>query len=228
MKVAISLSISAPGAGKGTQAERLAKKLGLVQFDTGTYLQNLLHSEEAEKDHVLKREQINFDTGKLTTPEWILGQVKKEAEKIAKEGKGVVFSGSPRTSFEAFGDEATEGLATHLASLYGKENVYFIRLDISEEATIERNSKRIICSKDGLPIFNKEDEERCRALGGEAVKRVLDDPEVIKVRLKEYRERTYPTIERLKQEGYNVIEVDGSPLPEEVFASVLSKLKIEK
>ncbi len=226
MKVAISLSISAPGAGKGTQAERLAKTLDLVQFDTGTYLQKLLHSPEAEADPVLKREQINFDTGKLTTPEWILGQVKREAERIAKEGRGIVFSGSPRTLYETFGDEKTEGLASHLAALYGKENLFFIRLDISEETTIERNSKRVICSQGGFPIFNKEDEERCEREGGTPEKRILDDPEVIKVRLKEYRERTYPSIERLKEEGYNVLEVDGSPAPDDVFESILRALNM--
>lgn len=226
MKLAISLSISAPGAGKGTQAEKLAKKLGLVQFDTGTYLQTLLHCPEAEHDPILKREQINFDTGKLTTPEWILGQVKKEAERIAGEGHGIIFSGSPRTLYETFGDGEVEGLAEKLAKLYGKENLFFIRIDIDEATTLERNSKRVICSKGGFPIFNQEDEERCKAFGGAPEKRILDDPEVIKVRLKEYRERTYPVVERLNKEGYNVIEIDGSPLPDEVFDTILQKLNL--
>lgn len=226
MKLALSLSISAPGAGKGTQAEKLAKKLNLVQFDTGTYLQTLLHSPEAESDPILKREQINFNTGKLVTPSWILGQAKKEAERIASQGNGVVFSGSPRTMYEAFGDSGADGLTPKLAALYGKENCYFIQIDINEATTLERNSKRVICSKGGFPIFNKEDEERCKALGGSPEKRILDAPEVIKVRIKEYKERTYPIIERLRSEEYNVIEVDGTPLPDEVFKSILEKLNL--
>ncbi|MDP3725284.1 MAG: nucleoside monophosphate kinase [Nanoarchaeota archaeon] len=229
MKIAISLTISAPGAGKGTQAELLANELGLIHFDTGKYLERLLHSPEAEKDPILKREQINFDTGKLTTPEWILGQAKKEAEKIATSGQGLIFSGSPRTLYETFGDEKEEGLANILVRLYGKENVYFIKLDIDEETTIERNSKRMVCSVERFSILTEEDEERCRALGGLPEKRkALDDPEIIRERLKEYRERTFPIIRRLKEEGYNVIEIDGRPFPDEVFDSILRELKIEK
>ncbi|MEK7478979.1 MAG: nucleoside monophosphate kinase [Patescibacteria group bacterium] len=227
LKIAISLTISAPGAGKGTQADLLAKKLGLIHFDTGKYLEKLLHSSLAEKDSVLKREQINFDTGKLTTPKWILGQARREAERIAASGSGLVFSGSPRTLYETFGDDMEEGLAGALSRLYGKENVYFIKLDIDEETTLERNSKRMVCSVERFPILTKEDEERCKALGGSPEKRkALDTPEIIRERLKEYRERTFPMIEQLKKEGYNVIQVDGRPMPEEVFKSILKKLNL--
>ena len=229
-KVAISLAISPPGAGKGTQAEKLAEHFELIQFDTGTYLEKLLHSEEAERDPILKKEQEIFDSGVLNTPDWVLQQVKKEAKNIAKEGKGVIYSGSPRTVYEAVGDgKGEEGLASALAKAYGKKNVYFVNIEIDEETTIERNTKRLVCSVDGDPIFSEEDEKNCRKKGGKPQKRkALDNPEVIKQRLKEYRERTFPIKEAVEKEGYNVITVDGSPLPDEVFKSILSKLKIEK
>jgi adenylate kinase len=227
MKIAISLTISAPGAGKGTQAELLAKHFDLIHFDTGKYLEKLLHSPRAEKDPILKREQTYFETGILTTPSWILGQAKEQVEKIAKQNKGLVLSGSPRTLYETFGDEKETGLTETLADLYGKENVYFIKLDIDEETTLKRNSKRVVCSIDGFPIFSKEDEEKCEKLGGKPRKRgALDTPKVIKERIREYKERTFPMIKQLKEEGYNVLEVDGSPKPPEVFQLILKALKI--
>ncbi|MAF79550.1 hypothetical protein CL629_00525 [bacterium] len=229
MHIAISLTISAPGAGKGTQAELLAKHFDLIHFDTGKYLEKLLHSKEAEKDPILKREQTNFETGMLTTPSWILGQAREQVEKIAKQNKGLVLSGSPRTLYETFGDEKETGLAKTMADLYGKENVYFVRINIDEKTTLERNSKRVVCSVDGFPILTKKDMERCKELGGKPRKRgALDTPKVIKERIREYNERTFPMISQLKDEGYNVLEVDGSPRPPEVFQLIIKALKLNE
>ncbi|MDP2704340.1 MAG: nucleoside monophosphate kinase [bacterium] len=227
MKLAISFSISPPGAGKGTQAEFLKEKFGLVHFDTGRCIEEKVRSKEAERDPILKREKELFDSGILNTPAWVLELTREATNHIAKSGKGIVFSGSPRTIYEAIGDEKTEGLVKTLADLYGKKNVYFVKININEETTIERNRKRVVCSKGGFPLFSKEDRERCEKLGGEPQKRTLDDPEIIKERLKEYETRTAPIIKRLKEENYSILEIDGNPKPSEVFQLLLKTLNLE-
>ena len=67
--------------------------------------------------------------------------------------------------------------------------------------------------------------KKCDNCGGELYKRTLDKPEVIKVRLKEYHERTEPIYKRLEKEGYKIIDIDGTPMPEEVSKEIAKYLK---
>src|SRR3989344_7421928 len=99
-----------PGAGKGTQANLLAGKLGLIHFDTGKYLGQLLHDSELQKNPEIKKARKIFDSGALVTPSFVLKVTSKKTKEIAKAGWGIVFSGSPRTVFEAFGNQKNEGL----------------------------------------------------------------------------------------------------------------------
>jgi adenylate kinase len=195
----VSFSISAPGAGKGTQAELLAKRKGFIHFDTGRHMERILHSPGAENDPILKREQIHWDTGILTTPAWALQLVREATNKMVQDGYDIAYSGSPRTYFETFGNEKTVGLIATFTEAYGKENVHFVRLDVSEEVSIERNSNRVVCSICSLPILANANTTACAFCGGKPETRILDDPEIIKVRLKEYRERTLPIVEQLKK-----------------------------
>lgn len=213
-----------PGAGKGTQAELLAKRFGFIHFDTGRYLETLLNSPEAESDPKLKEEKEKFDSGELNTPSWVLSIVKEATGKIGKAGMGIVYSGSPRTLFEAFGDEQNEGLLSVLTKIYGKENIHVVLLQIDEETSIKRNSSRVVCSVCGLPILAESGLKKCAFCAGPAKIRSLDKPEIIKVRWKEYKERTFPIVDRMKKEGYEVHKIDGSPAPHEVHKKVMSEL----
>src|SRR3989344_2574441 len=222
-----------PGAGKGTQAELLSRKMNVTHFDTGRYIESLVHSKEAGTDPVLKQEQINFDEGKLCTPSWVLNIIEEATRKIALTGQGVVFSGSPRTMYEAFGEpeEGSDaekrpegGLIKVLEEIYGKDNIIVFTISIDEASSIKRNSTRMICSVCGLPIMSISDANICGFCGGPAKKRTLDNPEVIKVRLEEYKKRTYPIIKQLKQEKYRIEEIDGTPAPYKVFEQILSSL----
>lgn len=223
MKQAVMI-FGSPGAGKGTQAELLAKRFGFIHFDTGRYLETLLNSPEAESDPKLKEEKERFDSGELNTPSWVLSIVKEATRKIGKAGMSIVYSGSPRTLFEAFGDEENEGLLSVLTKIYGKENIHVVLLEINEEISIKRNSSRVVCSVCGLPILAESDLKKCSFCAGPAKIRSLDKPEIIKVRWKEYEERTFPIVDRMKKEGYEVHKIDGSPAPHEVYKKVMSEL----
>lgn len=210
-----------PGSGKGTQADLLVRRKDFIHFDTGRYVERLYRSPEAKTDPILKKEKKLFDTGFLNTPSWILGIVKRETIKIAKAGFSIVYSGSPRTMYEAFGDKKEKGLVETLGKLYGKENIVVIYLIIKEGTTLVRNSVRRVCSVCGLSILGKSKTSRCPFCDGLPRKRTLDDPKIIGMRLKEFHNRTKPILKKLKKQGYRIIKIDGERAPYLVHESVL-------
>ncbi len=217
-----------PGAGKGTQAELLARRYGFLNFDTGRYLENTVHSKGTNNDPVLKRERINFDTGKLCTPSFVLKIVKEETKKLASLGANIVYSGSPRTMYEAFGDAKTSGLMHLLETEYGKRNIHVLVLQIPASASITRNSKRRICSVCGLQVLAKVAHPRCPLCDGKTKTRTLDNPQVIKERLKEYANRTKPMVDTMKKKKYAVAAVNGVPAPYIVAGKISKILALKK
>jgi adenylate kinase len=214
-----------PGSGKSTQADLLAKRFGLVHFTTGPYIERTINAPGAGKNPTLRREKKIFDSGELNTPAWVLKDVVlKGAGRITKAGLGIVFSGSPRTFFEAFGEGRQKGLIEFLGEHYGKRGIVVVQIKVRPETSIKRNSDRFVCSICGLPILAKAKSKRCPFCGGPPRRRSLDKPEIIKVRLKEYRERTYPILAKLKKQGYRMISVDGEGPPYEVFEKITKKL----
>jgi adenylate kinase len=216
-----------PGSGKGTQAELLARKYNFIHFDTGRFLENTVRAPGWEKSAILRRERRLFDSGKLCTPSWVFKITKEESARIAKSGYGIIFSGSPRTFEEAFGKGGRNGLITHIVKLYGKKNVKVILLDVKSDTTLKRNGGRLVCSVCGLPLLAKAKAKECALCSGKMRTRSLDAPEVIKVRLKEYANRTYPIIREMKKRGFKVTEINGEPLPYKVFENVKKVLKLK-
>ncbi|MDI6821097.1 MAG: nucleoside monophosphate kinase [Patescibacteria group bacterium] len=216
-----------PGSGKGTQAELLVRKYGFFHFDTGRFIENVVHSPEAKKDPMVRKQQINFDTGKLCEPWWVLKIVKEKTTRLANSNWSLVFSGSPRTMFEVTGDKKQIGLIDHLSKLYGRKNIVVLWLKIRESTTMKRNSRRRLCKVCGLPILANAKTKHCAFCGGGMRKRTLDKPEVIKVRLNEYKNRTYPILSYMKKMGYKVQGINGEFLPYKVFEKVQKAIGLE-
>jgi adenylate kinase family enzyme len=132
-------------------------------------------------------------------------------------------SGSPRTLYEA------KEVTPLLKKLYGPKNIKIVLLSVSAKESIFRNSHRRICELMRHPIlYSKETAQlkKCPLDGSKLIKRKgLDDPAIIKVRLKEYRERTWPLIGYFKKEGLSVKKINGSPPPAIVFKSILKAFK---
>jgi len=229
MKIAIII-FGPPGSGKGTQAKLLADKLGLIHFDTGKLLEQIVHNPANARDKKIQRERKFFDSGVLLTPSWVLKILNKKSQEIAKSGFGVVFSGSPRTLYEFVGEKKQKGLIDVLEKNYGKKNIFIFKLEVPERESIKRNSSRIICTVCGTQILSwmsgvKYQMLKCPFCGGNFYRRTLDNTETIKVRLKEYRERTLPVIKALEKRGYKVVYIGGKSLPSKVHENIMRKMR---
>lgn len=217
-----------PGAGKGTQANLLSWLRGYIHFDTGKELEMMLSSYIGNDLELLKEKEI-FKSGKLNSPEFVLKFVRDKAEEIAKAGLSAVFSGSPRTLFEAFGDDQHKSVLEVLEKNYGKDHIHFLFLKVHPQSSINRNVSRMICSVCKTPIMGDNySGTSCPLCGGELKKRVLDNPETMKIRLEEFENRTKPIIDELKKRGYKITEINGEPLPYIVHQEVLKALAYQE
>lgn len=212
-----------PGSGKSTQANLLADKFDLVHFDTGKFLEAIVHDPARQKEKTIRRERKLFDSGILMTPSFVLREVKKEINLLARAGLGIVFSGSPRTMYEA------EGMMPLLEKLYGKKNIFIFAISLSPAESVRRNSKRIVCSVCRTPLltayYPAKNPKHCPVCAGPFYKRTLDKPEVIRVRFKQYMDRTVPIFAYLRKRGYRLRQVDGVPPPYKVFRKISASIK---
>lgn len=219
-----------PGAGKGTQSELLSEALGYYHLESSKVLERCFKNESPDKtftvdgkDYKVGDEIENWKKGVLTSPPFITVLMMEEFKKLAKDGESFILSGSPRTVYEA------EKEMPVLEQLYGKENIKIAMIEISAEVTIFRNTHRKICELMRHSIlFNKETEKLklCPLDGSKLVRRKdLDDPETIKVRLEEYKNRTLPLIEYYKNNGFDVKIIDGEKYVAEVHEQILKAIQ---
>ncbi len=212
-----------PGSGKGMQADLIADRFGLIHIDTGKLLRAILSDESGENDPILKRERELNNAGILNTPSWVLATLKKKVGVTAKLGYGIVFSGSPRTLYEA------EGLIPFLEKLYGRKNVYAFRLKVPFAVAAKRNSVRLVCATCRHPLLSafypSNNPRNCPVCAGVLERRVDDDPLKFKTRTEEYEKRTMPILKYMEDRGYKIISVDGTPAPYKVFEKINASFK---
>lgn len=214
MQKQVIIIFGAPGAGKGTQAELLSDKLGLYHLESSKVIERCFKKEDPSnvfnvdgKDYNVGFEIENWKKGILTSPPFVTFLMMQEFKKLASQNEGFILSGSPRTLYEV------EKEVPALAEMYGKENIKIFLLEISAETTIFRNTHRKICElmRHSI-IFNDETKHLtiCPLDGSNLVRREsLDDPETIKVRIKEYTERTLPMVEYFNNNGFLVVKING-------------------
>jgi len=169
-----------PGAGKGTQAAIVSKKLGIPSISTG----DMLRAAVKEGTKVGLEAKSFMDAGKLVPDAVIIGIVD---ERLAKPdcAKGYILDGVPRTLAQA---EALEKA--------GISFDHVISLEVRDEAIVERMSGRRVCAKCGTPfhVVNNppKAEGVCDACGGELIQRADDKAETVRHRLEVYHEETEP------------------------------------
>jgi len=219
-----------PGTGKGTQAELLDEKIGSYYLETSKIIEaNVMDAEEGDyikvggKKYFLLAEKKLWETGILCSPPLVSFLVKQKIQELAKEGRSILMAGSPRTLPEG------KDQIPLLKKLFGAKNIKIVLIDISPEETIKRNSRRRICELMRHPILSTEKEflelKSCPLDGSKLVRRAgLDDIETIKVRLKEYKERTYPLMKYFGEQGLKVKKINGEQSVEKVHEDILKAI----
>ena len=169
-----------PGAGKGTQAEILNKKLGIPTISTG----NILRAAVKNGTPVGLKAKEYMDAGKLVPDEVIIGVI---SERLAEADcqNGFILDGVPRTIPQA---EALEKAGISFDAV--------VSIEISDEEIVERMAGRRVCTACGAPYHVKnmppKVEGVCDACGGKLAARADDKPEVVRDRLQVYHKETAP------------------------------------
>lgn len=194
------IMMGAPGAGKGTQAAKLAAKYGIPQISTG----DMFRSAVAEGTKLGKAAKEYMTAGKLVPDEVTIGIVRERLGKSDCE-KGFILDGFPRTV------EQADALKKILSDI-GKNINAVININVPLSDLIERGVGRRICKNCGATYHIKFHapavENVCDACGGELYQRADDTAETMQKRLSVYEESTRPLIEYYKAAGVYV-EIDG-------------------
>jgi len=197
-----------PGAGKGTQAQRLVEEKGFVQISTGDILR-----EAVKKGTELgKKAKEYMEAGKLVPDEIIIGIIKDKLKEL--EGRDIILDGFPRTIPQA---EALDRMLPEV----GRKLDGVILFDVPDEEVIKRLSGRRVDPKTGKVyhiIYNPPPE------GIEVIQRDDDREEVIKKRLEVYHSQTAPLIEYYKKQNKLQL-IDATRPPDEVYKELLSVIK---
>ena len=197
--------LGAPGAGKGTQADKLVSEFGLAHISTGDILRAAVKAGtplglEAKK---------YMDAGDLVPDEVVIGLVK---DRLAEDDaqKGFILDGFPRTSVQAV------ALDSVLDSL-GKSIDAAVSVDVAPEAIVKRITSRRMCRDCGH--IGTVADAKCPDCGGEMYQRDDDNEETVRNRLDVYARSTAPLIDYYKGKGLLKV-VDGAQSIDDVYASV--------
>jgi adenylate kinase len=201
------IMLGPPGAGKGTQSERLARGRGIPKISTGDILRDAVH----DKTEIGCRAKAIMDRGELVSDDVMIGIVQERLERPDAVG-GFVLDGFPRTV----------GQATALDLIMkGRDPIVVLDMVVPEPELVRRLASRMICEDCGADAATfagsavekamspnpaaaaamddalkaQTDPGRCRRCGGRLVQRIDDNVEVVRERLKVYHRQTEPVVE---------------------------------
>jgi adenylate kinase len=211
-----------PGAGKGTQADRLRNDFQLPFISTG----DMLRSNVREGSELGQEAQQYMDAGELVPDQLILAMAAKRLqEEDARDG--FILDGFPRTIAQA------EALDKQLSGL-GRRVTAALLIDVPDEEVIRRLSGRRVCVKSGhnyhVDFDPPKREGVCDQDGSRLIQRDDDKPDVIANRLRVYHEQTEPLIDYYDKHGL-MRRIDGTRAPAEVndhIRAVIATLRLEE
>ncbi len=207
------IMLGAPGAGKGTQAKKLASKYGIPHISTG----DIFRANIKNGTELGQKAKVYMDQGLLVPDELVVDLVVDRFKQADCEN-GYVLDGFPRTIPQAKAlDEALE-----------KNNdavEYAIDVDVPDESIISRMAGRRACVGCGgtyhLVTIPPKTEGICDTCGAELILREDDKPETVEKRLKVYHDQTQPLIDYYQ--GKNILRsVDGTQNLEDVFKDIIA------
>lgn len=204
-----------PGAGKGTQGERLVKQYNLPHISTG----DIFRAAIKEGTQMGLKAKEYMDKGELVPDEIVVGVVKERLMQPDLAG-GYLLDGFPRTVAQA------EALDSALVEM-GTPATGVINVDVNQEELVDRLTGRRVCKSCGSTFHVKFNPPKVRSVcdrcGGDLYQRSDDTVETVKQRLEVYRTQTAPLIEFYTKQGI-LYTVDGSRDIDEVFKGIISIL----
>src|SRR5256886_2882060 len=208
----IIVLLGPPGAGKGTQADKLASRLGIPKVATGDVLRAALR--DGTKRGLEAKSYM--DRGDLVPDSVILGILQDVMTSPAAK-KGAILDGAVRTVPQA------EGLASMLEQI-GRKVDKVLLFDVDDDELVKRLSTRTVCEGCQTPYMGREPGSTCEKCGGRLVRRKDDEPEAIRNRLDVYRRQTAPVIGWYGDHKMPVLRIDADAPVETVTARALKAL----
>ncbi|NEA50223.1 adenylate kinase [Streptomyces sp. SID10815] len=211
--------VGPPGAGKGTQAVRLAEKLSIPHISTG----DLFRANISGQTELGKLAKSYMDAGELVPDEVTIAMAKDRMEQPDAEG-GFLLDGFPRNVSQAEAlDELLTGESITLDAV--------LDLEVSEDEVVKRIAGRRICRNDSSHVFHvtyskPKQKGVCDVCGGELYQRDDDHEDTVRKRLEVYHSQTEPIIDYYKAQGL-VVTIPALGPVDEITRRALEALKRE-
>ena len=211
------IMLGAPGAGKGTQAKKIAEKYNIPHISTG----DIFRANIKNGTELGKKAKTYMDQGLLVPDELVVDLV---VDRVAKDDakNGYVLDGFPRTIPQA------EALDAALEKINDKVD-FAIDVDVPDSNIIDRMSGRRACVSCGGTYHIKYNptkvEDVCDACGGKLILRDDDKPETVENRLKVYHDQTQPLIDYYTKKSI-LKSVDGTKDMKDVFQDIVKILEV--
>ncbi len=200
-----------PGAGKGTQGERIAEKYGIPHISTGSIIREAIASGVG-----LGQEANSYISKGELIPDELAIQIVYERINQPDCSKGWILDGFPRTVLQA------QALDQRLVQV-GLDVQMAFDIRVTHKETIERIAKRQMCRKCGavyhLDHYRTKGEGVCDACGGELYRRSDDTEETARKRLTVYMRQTHPVVHYFARDG-RLFSINGVRPIDAVFADV--------
>ncbi|HEY5546694.1 MAG TPA: adenylate kinase [Gemmatimonadaceae bacterium] len=203
-----------PGAGKGTQGDLLAAKLGVPKIATG----DVLRSAVREGTPMGLAAKAAMDRGDLVPDEVILG-IMKDALGAPAAAKGAILDGVVRTEPQA------AGLQRVLEEL-GRPLDAVLSFELPDEELVRRLSGRTVCESCQTPYTGREPGSRCDKCGGKLVRRKDDEPDAVRNRLAVYKRQTAPVIDWYRRDGARIVAINAVGSTKNVLQRALGALRV--
>ena len=205
--------LGAPGAGKGTQAEIVSKRLGIPTISTGAIIREAIKNAT----EMGQKAKNYIDSGALVPDDVVIGIVKERlAESDCKNG--FILDGFPRTVPQAI---ALDEMGVTLSAV--------VSLEVSDETIVDRMSGRRVCPSCGrgyhVESLPSSKGELCEVCDTKLIIRADDAPEVVRSRLEIYHSTTEPLKDFYREKG-NLVVVDGTGSVDEITKRTFKALGI--
>ena len=194
-----------PGAGKGTQAEKICDHFGFAHISTG----DMLRREMREGTELGNAAKAVIEAGGLVSDDIIIGMVENRVKEPDCE-KGFLLDGFPRTIAQA--DALADIAAVDMA----------VNIDVPAQVLVDRISGRRMCSGCGAGYHtSRYTKDTCEKCGAKLYIRDDDKPETVLNRISVYNDKTQPLIDYYDNKGL-LRNVDGDRTPDEVLADIMA------